>query len=180
MEVIGSGRFARLIRRNNWEFVQRTNDVHIVVIVPILYKEDVPHLVVVEQYREPLQCNTIELPAGLAGDHGPEDILTAARRELEEETGYACDAFEVLTEGPVTAGLTDEVASLYLANGVFRVGEGGGDGSENITVHEVPLSQMEDWCLEQRAQGKRVDTKIFAALYFAMSRGVPVFGAIGG
>src|SRR3546814_15962673 len=47
------------------------------------------HVLLVEQYRVPLGCNCLELPAGLVGDHEDgeaDDPLAAAGRELEEET----------------------------------------------------------------------------------------------
>ena len=44
----------------------------------------------------------------------------------------------VLTEGPPSPGLSDEIVTFYLARRLTRVGKGGGVGEENIRVHEVP------------------------------------------
>ena len=50
--------------------------------------------------------------------------------------------------------------------GLTRVGDGGGDASENIVVHEVPLADVEEWLEGQRRAGKGVDLKIWAGMYF--------------
>jgi ADP-ribose pyrophosphatase len=73
---------------------------------------------------------------------------------------------EVLMECPSSAGLTDEIISFVKATGLRRVGPGGGDASENILVHLIPLSQAAGWLLAKRAEGIALDPKIFAALYW--------------
>ena len=78
----------------------------------------------------PVDCKVIELPPGLAGDiplQEDEPLETAARRELKEETGYVAKHWELLSEGPSTAGLTDEFITLFYASEMTRVTEGGGD-----------------------------------------------------
>ena len=110
--------------------------------------------------------------AGLAGDipgSETEALGVAAQRELLEETGFHADSMELLTSGPNSAGLTSETCSLFLAHGVKRVSEGGGDGGENITIHEVPLTKIGDWLKDATRAGKAVDPKIFAGLYFLNS-----------
>ena len=112
----------------------------------------------------------IEIPAGLAGDlagQENEDLAVAARRELFEETGYEADEMILVGEGVSSAGLCNEVMSLYKAMGLKKTGEGAGDGSEQITVHEIPLDSVRAWLDEQRAGGKLVDLKIYSALCFA-------------
>jgi ADP-ribose pyrophosphatase len=110
----------------------------------------------------------IELPAGLAGDvPGEEDeaLEAAARRELLEETGYQAKEMVRLFHGPPSAGITSEELTFFLAEGVERVAAGGGDPSEDITVHAVPLDTVADWLEEQARLGKRVDVKVYAGLH---------------
>ena len=52
------------------------------------------------------------------------------------------------------------------ARGLRRVGPGGGDESEDIVVHEVPLGEAGQWLYARSAEGYSVDPKLFAGLWF--------------
>ena len=165
-EILATGRFLRLVRRGHWEYVERVNTTGAVVIVAVTADN---RLLLVEQFRLPLGCPVIELPAGLAGDSPQsrgEDLCEAARRELLEETGYAARDMLYLTDGPSSAGLSTEEYTLLRAVGLARVGRGGGDESEAIVVYEVPLADVPAWLDAQRQAGKKVDPRIYAGLYF--------------
>ena len=143
--VITSGKYVNLSTRNNWEFVERKNISGIVAIVAVT---DAGNLVLVEQYRPPMDRNVIELPAGLAGDlqgQETEALELAARRELLEETGYSAREMERLFEGASSAGITDETVTLFRARGLTKTGAGEGDGSEQLIHHEVPLNEIVGW-----------------------------------
>jgi len=161
------GRYLRLTERDRWEFVSRSNARCVVALVAVTPAGEI---VLVEQYRKPVDSSVIELPAGLVGDLSDPDepILVAAARELEEETGFVATEMELLMECPSSAGMSDEVISFVLAKGLSRVGPGGGDASENIVVHVVPLSGVDDWLTRQQAAGKPLDPKIYAALYWLL------------
>ena len=73
----------------------------------------------------------------------------------------------MLLEGVSSAGLTDEVVTLFHAGGLVKVAEGGGVDGEDIRVHLVPRSDIGAWCRKRRAEGLAVDFKIFAALQLA-------------
>ena len=166
--ILAEGRFARLLSHRGWEWVERTNTSAAVVIVAITQQRQ---LVLVEQYRIPLGRRVIELPAGLVGDlaeNKQEDLIEAARRELREETGYEAASIDDLIEGPSSAGLTNEVYTLLLARNVRKVAPGGGDASEDIQVHVVPLDEVEAWLQSKRRDGLMISPKIYSALYFAM------------
>jgi ADP-ribose pyrophosphatase len=91
----------------------------------------------------------------------------AARRELLEETGYEARQMTALTAGVASAGLCDEVIQMMRATGLKKVAAGGGEPGEQITVHEVPLEEVEGWLAERRKEGTLLDLKIYGALYFA-------------
>lgn len=157
-----------LLKEGRWEYVRRVNANGAVMIVAVT--ED-GELLLVEEYRVPLHARTIGLPAGISGDEGEESTLQSARRELEEETGYRADAWTYLFTGPSSPGLTTEMVSFYLAEGLHQISEGGGEAHENITVHRIPLPLVHGWLMDQTGQGKVVDPKIFMGLYF-LSRSV--------
>ena len=165
-----AGRYLSLLERDGWEFASRSNASGVVVIVPVTESGEI---VLVEQYRKPVAASVIELPAGLVGDLADPDesILVAARRELEEETGYAAGKLEILMACPSSAGMSDEVITFVLATELERVGPGGGDSSEDIEVTVVPLAQVDAWLARQQAAGKPMDPKIFAALYWLQKSG---------
>ena len=94
-------------------------------------------------------------------------MATAAARELEEETGFRATRMDALFEGPVSAGMTTEYLHWFQGHELQRVGPGGGDASEDIVVHEVPLDGVEAFLVEQQQQGRLVDPKVYAGLYAA-------------
>lgn len=167
MRELHAGRHLRFVERNGWEFVQRPG-IHGIVLVVAVTPGD--RILLVEQWREPVGSNVLELPAGLAGDAGgpaSEPLEEAARRELVEETGWEAAAMDRLTAGPPSAGVTSEIVTLFRARGLSKVGAGGGVEGEAITVHEVPLATVESFLAGREAAGTLVDPKIWAGLWFA-------------
>ena len=95
-----------------------------------------------------------------------EPLAEAAKRELEEETGYRAVEMEYLADGTASAGLTDEVITLFRARELTKVSDGGGDESEDITVYEVPEADVMGFLEKRKKQGALVDLKVYAALQF--------------
>ncbi|MGD0656055.1 MAG: NUDIX hydrolase [Thermoguttaceae bacterium] len=165
--ILAEGKYVRLVARGRWEWAERTNTSGAVVILALTSDR---RMVMIEEYRRPLDARVVELPAGLVGDKpgtGEEDLIEAAKRELLEEAGCVSDRWRHLTEGPSSPGLTNERYTMYLALDARKVSDGGGDESEDIHVRLVPLDQVEQWLDEQRRGGLLVDPKVYAALYFA-------------
>lgn len=164
-ETLYRGRFVELVRDGRWEYARRVNARGAVFIVALT---DADELVLVEQHRVPLQARCVELPAGIFGDHeSPEDETPeqCALRELEEETGFRGTRAQLLFSGPVAPGLTNEILFLVRVTGLARVHAGGGVGGEDITVHPVPLSQVNAWLDQKRQAGLQVEPRIYAGLY---------------
>ena len=164
--ILHKGQYLDLIREDNWEFVKRTNCSGIVVVVAVT---KAGKALFVEQFRRPVRAQVIEWPAGLVNDktpHDPESLETAARRELLEETGYEAGKLTLLTEGPVSSGLSAEIITIYQALDVIKKGPGGGDETESIIVHEVSLQEVDLWLYEMEKKGYLVDPKVYAGLYF--------------
>ncbi len=165
-----AGRFLSLLERDGWEFVSRSNASSVVMLIAVT---DDDEILLVEQYRKPIEASVVELPAGLVGDLADpaESIFEAAGRELEEETGYAAGSMDLLMTCPSSAGMSDEIVSFVLARDLHRTGPGGGDHSEDIAVLPVPLGQVDGWLAERLAAGGVLDPRIYAALYWLRQSG---------
>jgi ADP-ribose pyrophosphatase len=155
------GRYLTIQKQGTWEYATRAGDIAAAVIVAI----DDGHILLVEQFRVPIGRNCLELPAGLVGDETEgESVAVAAGRELEEETGYRADRIEDLGLFYSSPGMTSESFTLVRASGLTRVGDGGGDGDENITVHRVALAEIPAFVAAKRAEGVAVDAKMVLIL----------------
>jgi ADP-ribose pyrophosphatase len=166
VETLFEGRWLSLRRRGRWEYAERNNPGGAVIIVAVTPQDRV---LFVEQYRVSILKRTIEMPAGLVGDldaQPDESALLAAARELEEETGYRCGRVDFIHEGPSSSGMSTEMIAFVRARDLVRVGEGGGDDTENIRVHEVPRQEAGAWLFARAAEGYSVDPKLFAGLWF--------------
>jgi ADP-ribose pyrophosphatase len=166
VETLYAGRWLTLRQRGHWEFVERNNPEGAAIIVAVTPGD---RILFVEQYRVPIQRFTIEMPAGLIGDAGHTDddgVAAAARRELIEETGYDCARVLPLHSGPSSAGMSTEMMHFVHALDLRKVGPGGGDGTENIVVHEIPRGEAGTWLRAMAAKGYSIDPKLFAGLWF--------------
>ncbi len=159
------GQHLRLVSCGHWEFTQRTKPSGVVCVVAVT---DDNELLLVEQFRPPLGARVIELPAGLAGDvdDADESFETAARRELMEETGYEAADWTRLCDVASSAGLTDEIVTVFRARQLSQTGPGGGDDSEEIQIHTVELEALTDWLAEALQRGRQVDSRVYAAPTF--------------
>jgi ADP-ribose pyrophosphatase len=167
-ETRWQGRFITAKQRGRWEYVSRSHGIRAAVILAIDEAPgDEPHVILVEQYRVPLGRCCLELPAGLIGDDEPgvndftgENTLSAAQRELEEETGYHAEHWEDLGEYYSSPGMVSESFTLLKATGLTKVSEGGGTGGEDILIHRVPLARIGEAIAEFRAQGTGIDVRL--------------------
>jgi ADP-ribose pyrophosphatase len=105
-------------------------------VVPITDAGDV---VLVRQWRQPLEDFTLELPSGAV--EGDEDPAEAARRELLEEAGYRAEGLEWLTSVHMSTGRSTEVGHVFRC---LAVKDGRGptpEATEFIRVVEVPFGE---------------------------------------
>ena len=160
-QVVWSGRFIEAKRLGKWEYVSRTRGVGAAVILAV----DEGHVILVEQYRVPLGARCLELPAGLVGDDEQgEEAAAAAIRELEEETGYRAERAVDLGRYYASPGMSSEGFALVRAEGLTKVGEGGGVAGEDIEVHRVRLENVPAFVTERRATGVAIDAKLLLLL----------------
>lgn len=156
-----AGRYIVAKRRGPWEYVGRARNIGAAVILAV---ED-GHVLLVEQWRVPLQRRCLELPAGLVGDETEgEDIATSAARELEEETGWRVERIEVVGEFASSPGMVSETFTLVRAHGLTQIHAGGGVADEDIVTHRVPMNAVGAFVAAKRAEGCLIDVKILTLL----------------
>ena len=160
-ETAWTGRYIVAKRRGPWEYVGRARGIGAAVILAV---ED-GYVLLVEQWRVPLQRRCLELPAGLVGDETEgEDIATSAARELEEETGWRAEHIEIVGDFASSPGMVSETFTLVRASGLTKVGAGGGVAGEDITVHRVALGDVAEFVAAKRAEGCAIDVKLLVLL----------------
>ncbi|MEH3159660.1 MAG: NUDIX hydrolase [Sphingomonas taxi] len=161
-QTVWAGKYLSVRKKGTWEYAERIGSIAAAVIVAI---DGEGQLLLVEQYRVPLGRTCLELPAGLVGDEtAGESIADAARRELEEETGYHAATIEERGTFYSSPGMTSEAFTLVVATGLTRTGDGGGDADENIVVHRVALEAVEGFVADKRRAGVAIDAKMLLLL----------------
>ncbi len=107
-----------------------------VAIVALDSEQDV---VLVRQYRKPVERSLLEIPAG--GIDPGETPIDGASRELEEETGYVARNMEYLGGFYTSPGFCTEYMHLFLATGL-QPGQRDPDADEDIEIVPISLSQV--------------------------------------
>jgi len=105
-------------------------------------------LVVVSQYRFGNGRMSLEIPAGLV-DPG-ETPLQAAKRELEEETGYTAREWKPLGWSFANPAFLTNRAHTFLARGLDRVGDPSPEEGEDLAVAELTLAEIRQAIREER------------------------------
>ena len=126
-----------------------------VCMIPVL---DNGNVIVERQYRYPLDMVITEIPAGKL-DSPQEDRLSAAKRELMEETGYTGESWTYLGDFFPAVAYSSERISMYLVQ-LLSKGERHLDPDEFLDIVEVPLTEL----VAQVERGEIVDIKTQAAI----------------
>jgi ADP-ribose pyrophosphatase len=162
-EVMWAGKYVRALKRGQWEYVSRANDIRAVVILA----EFEGKVILIDQPRVAVGGRCVELPAGLVGDQDPAATPeSTAIKELEEEAGFTAERVERLGDFHGSPGMLSESFTLVRAHGVRRIGAGGGDENEEINVHLVARPDIPAFLAAKRGEGFAVDVKLLMFLGF--------------
>lgn len=143
-----------------WAYAERPQKNVAAVIIPLT--KDRNEVILIRQYRIPLQQYVVEFPAGLM--EAGEKIEVAALRELEEETGYSGKIIEVSPPTASSSGLSSEIVYLILAEIENTPKSQNLEACEDIEVLRTPVSQAKKLLLDYFAKGDLVDSKVWAFL----------------
>lgn len=144
-----------------WEIVRRHDAAAVLALTP----DD--RVLLVRQFRPALRQVVTEVPAGIL-DIDAEDALTAAGRELFEETGYRHSSIEFLGGVYPTVGSSDEYVHLFWAR---TEAEPSGPVEPGIELVIEPLARM----VAAARAGRVRDAKTALALLMAAGRpGLPL------
>ena len=127
------------------------------VIVPI---DDDNNVILIQQFRKPIEKVIIELPAGKLDEN--EEPVSCAKRELTEETGYIANKIIKLTQIYTTPGFSNEILHIFLAMDLIK-GNNNTDKDEFLEVFKVKLDEAVNWVYN----GKILDSKTIIGLLFA-------------
>ena len=131
------------------------------IVFPLTREGEV---VLVRQYRPPLERMELGLPAGLV--EAGEKPEAAARRELLEETGYSGGEWELLGSVASSPSLKDNWAYLFLARGVEETSEPDPDEHELVEVVRVFVEDLPGLI----RSGEIVSSSGVAAVMLALER----------
>jgi len=155
------------VKKDEVELFDGQNSLREVVLHPggvvIVAKLDEETILLVNQYRYPIRHSSLELPAGKL-EYG-ENPNKAAKRELEEETGYVAKKWQSLGFIYTTPGFCDEKLYLYLASDL-EFTEQNPDEGEIIECFEYNLDNV----FEMIKKGEINDAKTICAITRAFGR----------
>ena len=143
--------------RKRWEFARRRNTIGAVCIIAVIPGER-SRIVLVQQYRPPVDRAVLEFPAGLIAPD--EKIADAALREFEEETGLTGSITRVGPRVYSSPGMADEwVAPVFVT--VTGKASRCADLDESIEVLILPISGLLEELEARRRRGIEVDAKLW-------------------
>src|SRR5699024_6883235 len=135
------------------EIVEHPGSVGIIAIT------DDNHMVLVNQFRKPVEKSLLEIPAGKIEIN--EEPKETALRELYEETGYKAGKIEYLFEFYTSPGFSNEKMYLFLATELTE-GEAEPEDDEYIETEKVVVKDLMDMVL----RGDIVDSKTIIGIYY--------------
>lgn len=152
------------IKVDKIEYDSGNSGVREVVIHPggavTLAVKDNGKIIIVEQFRYPLQQKVLELPAGKL-DEG-EDPQICAVRELEEETGFKPGKVTKLGAIYTSPGFCSEILHIYLAEDLQQGSLNREEGEVDMVIHEFTLEEIE----QKIASGEIVDAKTICGIQY--------------
>lgn len=181
-EILYSTKFLQLkayARQNGakWVYAHRGNAKDVVVIVPIIKKDNQEFILFLITKRPPIFSENkaqycLEMPAGLVGDIDEnEDIMCAIKRELKEESGYEAREIKIVSRKiSSSAGLTSEtstVAIAYIDGSKNYESPTDNDGGVIVERKLVEKNNVFSFIKEFELKGNAIGAQTLCGLFFA-------------
>jgi len=145
-----------------WEALKRVDCYGIVAVIPFTKEREV---ILIKQFRPPVERYVIEFPAGLNDRN--ESLVNVAKRELLEETGYQASTVKEIAIGPLSAGASTEVLTVYIAKDVIFTGGQKLDKNEEIDVIRVPVEYFYERLYDLQDHETYIDLKTYGLFELA-------------
>lgn len=146
----------------DWPYIYVVSPMEAVAVVALTADGK---LVLTRQYRHPVGGIIYDLPAGRMGER--EEPLAAARRELEEETGYRAGQWEALARYNPYPGSMRAATNLFFATDL-RPGTQRLDPDEELEVVLIPVNEVVEGILA----GRYIDFSLQYGILLARARGL--------
>ena len=181
-EILYSTKFLQLkaySRQNGakWVYAHRPNAKDVVVIVPVVKKDDKEYILFLITKRPPIFCENkaqfcLEMPAGLVGDiNENEDILAAIKRELKEESGYEAQEIKIVSRKiSSSAGLTSETSTIaiaYIDGDIEHDKPTDNDGGVIVERKLIEKDKVLTFIQDFEKQGNAIGAQTLCGLFFA-------------
>lgn len=129
----------------------------------ILLVNEKKEILFVKQYRYAYNQMVLEIPAGKLNYLENPDL--AAKRELEEETGYKAELKKIFTIYP-SPGYTDEIIHLYIAKN-YTKGKLHLDSDEFLTSEFIPEKKVKEMMENDEIKDAKT---LIALLYYFLNK----------
>ena len=117
-------------------------------------------VVLVKQFRKPIEQVIWELPAGkLEIGESPKEC---AIRELKEETGYSAKNLKLLHKFFTSAGFSNQKIYIFLATGLTK-GEPDFDDDEFIEKYEIDINEAQNMVIKNEIEDAKTSIGILLA-----------------
>lgn len=118
-------------------------------------------IIMVKQYRKPLEKAICEIPAGKLDPN--EEVEFCGKRELLEETGATAEKFEYLGFMYPSPGFTDEVTHIYLATGL-SFGNANPDDDEFLDIEFFDMETVKEMIMNNEINDGKTIMGFFKAV----------------
>lgn len=152
-------------RISPYEVVERNTD-RVFWIVSVLPITDEGNIIMIRQYRAPLDRIQLELPAWCAEVGKHTNLEDAVHAELLEETGYTTGRLTHIAEFSSSSGMTNETVHGYVAENCQKVSDILMlDESEYIERVSIASTQFDQYILSEMARGAIIEPKMLAMIW---------------